>query len=539
MPCLEEIENDAKKRARLLDSLSRSFPTSALSKALHMACDENVDPADPLGSSCFASIRLEKFNPKEEIDDDELTSLAWLQDANLLKNITPTSKCVSPQPKYDSSALTNISYDSLLHRKHKPPYSFSCLIFMAIEASPTKCLPVKGIYDWIVKSFPYFHTASTGWRNSVRHNLSLNKCFKKVERDYRLGLGKGSSWCIDPTHRPNLLQALRRTPYHPFQKLQMISCVNGTNQNTDKYSTNETNGIQGKVLSPALGTKINNTKDSLTECPSGGGNQPFMRQSAFADVGKIRERILQDLRSRNDSGDLVCTAYPNEDHVYSIPRLVLEEARAVLDVSVDEGLDSASDSEQMDDTESGSDADLGDESEKEYISRHKSYIKENFSCRKNKGAVNDELKKPKFFDSDENEEQKTLYFTSLALLELAAGKQPISMGNQLHEKVVEKNCESRENSERKQLPRVKSSSRSRRGRKVSVARKRTIKNSDELLNIAAKDGKRRRKQLLPINSSLWGKRRQLPEEEILQKKAFPKKMLPTTSKRSMVRRQRK
>ena len=64
----------------------------------------------------------------------------------------------------------------------KPPFSFSCLIFMAIEESPTKRLPVKDIYDWIVNNFAFFRAAPAGWRNSVRHNLSLNKCFRKVDK---------------------------------------------------------------------------------------------------------------------------------------------------------------------------------------------------------------------------------------------------------------------------------------------------------------------------------------------------------------------
>ncbi|CAO2587110.1 Forkhead box protein N3 [Lemmus lemmus] len=54
---------------------------------------------------------------------------------------------------------------------------------MAIEDSPTKRLPVKDIYNWILEHFPYFANAPTGWKNSVRHNLSLNKCFKKVDKE--------------------------------------------------------------------------------------------------------------------------------------------------------------------------------------------------------------------------------------------------------------------------------------------------------------------------------------------------------------------
>jgi hypothetical protein len=53
---------------------------------------------------------------------------------------------------------------------------------MAIEDSEEKALPVKSIYAWVQHHFPYFRTAPAGWKNSVRHNLSLNKCFSKVDK---------------------------------------------------------------------------------------------------------------------------------------------------------------------------------------------------------------------------------------------------------------------------------------------------------------------------------------------------------------------
>jgi len=39
-----------------------------------------------LSQSCFSQIRLDKG--AGDFEDDELTSLAWLQDTNLLKNIS-------------------------------------------------------------------------------------------------------------------------------------------------------------------------------------------------------------------------------------------------------------------------------------------------------------------------------------------------------------------------------------------------------------------------------------------------------------------
>lgn len=47
--------------------------------------------------------------------------------------------------------------------------------------------------------FPYFKTAPTGWKNSVRHNLSLNKCFEKIEKPAVTGSQrKGCLWAMHP-----------------------------------------------------------------------------------------------------------------------------------------------------------------------------------------------------------------------------------------------------------------------------------------------------------------------------------------------------
>uniref|UniRef100_A0AAZ3RSH1 Forkhead box protein G1 n=1 Tax=Oncorhynchus tshawytscha TaxID=74940 RepID=A0AAZ3RSH1_ONCTS len=155
-------------------------------------------------------------------EDEELTNLNWLHE-NLLQNFTlggPGGAQPSASPLFDiegdpgapqnpsSSSSYSSSQRDLL--KSKPPFSFSLLIYMAIEQSPSKRLPVKDIYGWILQHFPYFSSAPTGWKNSVRHNLSLNKCFRKVERSLGKVNGKGSLWCVDPEYRPNLIQALKK-----------------------------------------------------------------------------------------------------------------------------------------------------------------------------------------------------------------------------------------------------------------------------------------------------------------------------------------
>jgi hypothetical protein len=68
---------------------------------------------------------------------------------------------------------------------------------LAIASSPEKMIPLTDIYQFIKLRFPFYSQSSigSGWQNSIRHNLSLIKCFSRVNRD--VPGGKGGLWTFD------------------------------------------------------------------------------------------------------------------------------------------------------------------------------------------------------------------------------------------------------------------------------------------------------------------------------------------------------
>ncbi|XP_061556118.1 forkhead box protein J1-A [Phycodurus eques] len=156
--------------------------------------------------------------------DDSLTSLQWLQDFSILGGGAPplapgvpTAAAYSrlrPLPAIVARGHCPDEVDYKTDAGVKPPYSYAHLICMAMKHSKTSKMTLAGIYKWITDNFCYFRHAEPTWQNSIRHNLSLNKCFIKVPRQ-KDEPGKGGFWKIEPQYAERLLSGAykkRRMP---------------------------------------------------------------------------------------------------------------------------------------------------------------------------------------------------------------------------------------------------------------------------------------------------------------------------------------
>jgi len=217
-----ERQSSLQHRCRELNSLGLSCDRQSKKGSI---CQMPDKPANTLIKRENTSIERNTFAVNGE---ERLTTPATANDS---KGAVGTS-CTS---KTGSSASTVES-----RRQEKPPYSYIALIVMSIQSSPIKRCTLSEIYHFLQQRFPFFRGAYQGWKNSVRHNLSLNECFVKLPKG--LGRpGKGHYWTIDPAAEFMFEEgSFRRRPRGFRRKCQSLRPVGILNSVTSHATYNGT-----------------------------------------------------------------------------------------------------------------------------------------------------------------------------------------------------------------------------------------------------------------------------------------------------------
>ncbi|XP_031628435.1 uncharacterized protein LOC116344149 isoform X2 [Contarinia nasturtii] len=176
-------------------------------------------------------------------DDSEDKNLSWLYNYKLneLPHLSPevnrsrtetglqvdkliqeaTSSEFDQTPNSDS----NVVVENPANLPKKPPFTYTELIEYALEDKGE--LTVSGIYNWISDRFPFYKSNDDRWKNSVRHNLSINPHFRKGNKAPQ---GAGHLWIISTRDSEANLLAWE----HKKQRLELFFKMEKTFGHTEE-----------------------------------------------------------------------------------------------------------------------------------------------------------------------------------------------------------------------------------------------------------------------------------------------------------------
>ncbi|CAD6884589.1 unnamed protein product [Tilletia laevis] len=117
-----------------------------------------------------------------------------------------------PESMYESAQAALEDMVGYHQPKVKPTQPYPNLIRLTLLTSATGKLCLSELYEAMADNFPWFKTQGMGWKNSIRHNLSINSSFLRIDRSGKDDKSKGSLWFVDTQVEPASVRPSKTTP---------------------------------------------------------------------------------------------------------------------------------------------------------------------------------------------------------------------------------------------------------------------------------------------------------------------------------------
>uniref|UniRef100_A0A7E4W408 Fork-head domain-containing protein n=1 Tax=Panagrellus redivivus TaxID=6233 RepID=A0A7E4W408_PANRE len=165
------------------DALAALAAAAASSNPVPAPLSSQLNPDEPSSSMLTHNVSSTPIPPRKPVTSSSTSNLALSN--NSRRRVS--DKAVMP-------ISADIERNREFYRNHdvRPPYTYASLIRQAIMESRDCQLTLNEIYQWFTETFAYFRRNAATWKNAVRHNLSLHKCFARVEQNV-----KGAVWTVD------------------------------------------------------------------------------------------------------------------------------------------------------------------------------------------------------------------------------------------------------------------------------------------------------------------------------------------------------
>ncbi|XP_030589972.1 forkhead box protein P1-B-like isoform X1 [Archocentrus centrarchus] len=188
MQVVQQLELQLKKDKERLQAMMAHLKSSEPKTA--------AQPGNLVSNASFSQSTLPKGPPPMSISQSATAPSTPLTPLSESPSVLTPNGMFTGTPvrrRYSRSVSQDIidNKEFYLSTEVRPPFTYASLIRQAIFESPRNQLTLNEIYNWFTRNFAYFRRNAATWKNAVRHNLSLHKCFVRLENV------KGAVWTVD------------------------------------------------------------------------------------------------------------------------------------------------------------------------------------------------------------------------------------------------------------------------------------------------------------------------------------------------------